>query len=66
MPSECASRMSALSNSVMLACKLYRAGVEPPRSALCISDVDLFRYFDGVIDVDAEVTNGALDLRVAE
>jgi hypothetical protein len=27
-------------------------------------DVDLLRNFDGVIDLDAEVTNGARDLRL--
>ena len=30
------------------------------------SDVDLLRDFDGVIDLDAEIANGALDLRVSE
>ncbi len=28
------------------------------------SDIDLLRYLDCIIDLDAEVTNGALDLRM--
>jgi hypothetical protein len=38
------------------------------RNALCpgSSDIDLFRYGKGVIDLYAEVTHSALDLGVAE
>lgn len=31
-----------------------------------ISDVDLFRYRQGIIHLDAEVSDGAFDLSVAE
>ena len=30
------------------------------------SDIDLFRYGQGIIDLDAEVSDGAFDLGVAE
>jgi hypothetical protein len=30
------------------------------------SDVNLFSYRKGIVDLDAEVTHGALDFRVAE
>ena len=32
----------------------------------CISDVDLFRYRDGIIHLDAKISHRAFDLRVAE
>ena len=37
-------------------------------SPLCpgISDVDLFRYREGIINLNAEIPDGALDLGVAE
>jgi hypothetical protein len=31
-----------------------------------MSDVDLLRDFDGVVDLDAEIADGAFDLRVPE
>ena len=43
-------------------CELGRA------CPLCpgISDINLFRYREGIIDLDAEVSDGAFDLGVAE
>src|SRR5262249_16650109 len=42
------------------------AGHSDRAHARLASDVDLLRDFDGVIDLDAEVAHGALDLRVSE
>jgi hypothetical protein len=45
--------------------RLWRLGRACP---LCpgISDIDLFRYRQGVIDLDAEITYSALDLCMSE
>ena len=32
-------------------------------SALGISDIDLFSYCEGIIDLDAEISDGAFNLR---
>jgi hypothetical protein len=32
----------------------------------CSSDVNLFRYGEGIIDFDAEIPDGALDLRMSQ
>jgi hypothetical protein len=45
-------------------CATNRA--ERTRSARLGSEVDLFRYGKGVIDLNAEISDGALDLGVAE
>jgi len=39
---------------------------EHVRSAQGISDVDLFSYREGIIDLDAEVSDGAFDFGVTE
>ena len=48
--------------------KLTWRGVEGQSngSALMSSDLDLLGYGEGIIDIDAQVSNGALDLGVAE
>jgi hypothetical protein len=33
---------------------------------VCSSDVDLFRYGEGIIDLDAKIPDGAFDLGVTE
>jgi hypothetical protein len=35
-------------------------------SALGISDIDLFSYCEGIIDLDAEISDGAFDFGVAK
>ena len=41
-------------------------GAKPVRLCPCSSDVNLFRYGEGIIDFDAEIPHGALDLRVSQ
>jgi hypothetical protein len=41
-----------------------RGRAELVRSAPCISDINLFRYRQGVIDLDAEIQDRAFDLSV--
>ena len=38
-------------------------GAKPVRLCPCSSDVDLFFYSECVIDFNAEISDGALDLR---
>jgi hypothetical protein len=40
-------------------------GAKPVRLCPCRSDVDLFSYGEGIIDFNAEIPDGALDLRVS-
>ena len=37
-------------------------GAKPVRLYPCSSDVNLFSYGEGIIDLDAEIPDGALDL----
>ncbi len=41
-------------------------GAKPFRLCPCSSDVDLFSYGEGIIDFNAEIPDGALDLRVPQ
>ena len=41
-------------------------GAKPVRLCPCSSDVDLFSYGKGIIDFNAEIPDGALDLRVSQ
>jgi hypothetical protein len=50
----------------IISTKLIIREAEPTLYAPWMPDVDLLRDFDVVIDLDAEVANGALDLRVRE
>ena len=41
-------------------------GAKPVRLCPCSSDVNLFRYGEGIIDFDAEIPDGALDLCMSQ
>ena len=41
-------------------------GAKPVRLCPGSSDVNLFSYGEGIIDFDAEIPNGALDLRMSQ
>ena len=41
-------------------------GAKPVRLCPCSSDVDLFGYGESVIDLNAEIPDGALDLRMSQ
>jgi hypothetical protein len=41
-------------------------GAKPVRLCPCSSDVDLFFYSECVIDFNAEISDGALDLRMSQ
>ena len=43
-----------------------KGGAKPVRLCPCSSDVNLFRYGEGIIDFDAEIPDGALDLRMPQ
>jgi hypothetical protein len=64
LPKSAAGR-AALCMSVPGTKQRWRAGRACP---LCpgISDVNLFRYFQGVIDLDAEISDRAFDFGVTE
>jgi hypothetical protein len=40
-------------------------GAKPVRLCPCSSDVNLFSYGEGIVDFDAEIPDGALDLCVS-
>ena len=41
-------------------------GAKPVRLCPCSSDVNLFSYGEGIIDFNAEIPDGALDLRMSQ
>lgn len=49
---------SAVSNTLLFGTR------QSPALCPCVSDVDFLGDLDGVIDLDAKVADGALDLRV--
>jgi hypothetical protein len=41
-------------------------GAKPVRLCPCSSDLNLFSYSEGIIDFDAEIPDGALDLGMSQ
>src|SRR5215469_9342040 len=41
-------------------------GAKPVRLCPCSSDVNLFSYGEGILDLNAEIPNGALDLGMSQ
>ena len=41
-------------------------GAKPVRLCPCSSDVNLFSYGEGIVDLNAEISDGALDLRMSQ
>ena len=41
-------------------------GAKPVRLCPCSSDVNLFSYGEGIVDFNAEIPDGALDLRMTQ
>jgi hypothetical protein len=41
-------------------------GAKPVRLCPCSSDVNLFSYSEGIIDFNAQIPDGALDLRMSQ
>ena len=41
-------------------------GAKPVQLCPCTSDVNLFSYGEGIIDFDAEIPDGALDLGMSQ
>jgi hypothetical protein len=66
------SRLAVLTKSLLGSCSLRKELIVDACCLhhhvgfLCMSDLDLLCALDGVIDLDAEVANGALDLCVPE
>src|ERR1700730_6788363 len=44
----------------------HEEGAKPVRLCPCSSDVNLFSYGEGIIDFDAEIPDGALDLGMSQ
>jgi hypothetical protein len=62
------ARLSQLSRSDLVQWHESEAegGAKPVRLCPCSSDVNLFRYGEGIIDFNAEIPDGALDLRMSQ
>jgi len=43
-----------------------QGGAKPVRLCPCSSDVNLLSYGEGIIDFNAEIPDGALDLRLSQ